>query len=88
MTTQTNESVKTKLALVLNDTVMTHTNELVAKGDWAAVVEVVAFSSLVGILGEGWTTDPPSPCAFLSPKCRSAHAQQFHSLGQDQSTVA
>ena len=49
-------------------------------------VEVVAFSSRARILGEYSIIHPPPALFFV--KWRLARAHQFHSLGQDQSTLA
>ena len=51
------------------------------------VVAVVDFSSLARILGECSTIHSP-PALFFFLKRTLARAHQFHSLGQDQSTVA
>ena len=51
------------------------------------VVVVVAFSSLRGFLGEG-SAIHYLPVHFFFIKWISVHAQKFHSLLQDQSTVA
>ena len=48
---------------------------------------MVAFSSLVRILGECSAIYSPSAFFFFI-KWRLARAHSFHSLGQDQSTVA